>query len=225
MRKKVKSRPEVRVLIVGTSLIFRLGLRSLLQKDRGFQVVGDGDCAQAEKLARRLKPDILALDLDMPGQSALDMLRKLVGLGLPTHVVVLSVAVENPLVIEALRIGAKGVLMKDGTIDQKFQAFRTVQCGQLWVNPKILSAVLDHHRPVAPADASGRQDTFGLTLRERDILPALVGGRPNKDIAKEFEISEQTLKHHVSHIYDKLGVSTRMELALFAIHHSLTSFS
>jgi two-component system nitrate/nitrite response regulator NarL len=220
--KGAKSRSTIRILIVGISLIFRRGLRSLLEEQRSFRLVGEtADCAVAVKLVRKLRPDILLLDFDMPRQWALAVLRKCASLDLPTRIIVLTSHIDQPGIVEALRLGARGIVEKDGGLKFKIKAIRAVYRNECWANKIIISDALDYLRKIEETRVPAEQHTFGLTLREREILPAVVSGRTNKEIAHEFEISEETLKHHLTHIYDKLGVSNRMELAFYAVNHFL----
>jgi two-component system nitrate/nitrite response regulator NarL len=224
MKRSIQARGAIRILIVGVSVIFRLGLRTLLAKQRGLRVVGEAaDYATAERLARKLKPDILMLDLDIPRHSASFTLQKYGELGRRTRVIVLSSVVDKSLVVEALRLGARGVVVKDGVINQEKQAIRAVFAGQCWLDGESFSDVLEYVHNLSPARSSAKQINFGLTSRETEILHAIAAGLGNKDIAQEFKISQETVKHHLTHIYDKLGVSNRLELALFIINHSLTA--
>jgi DNA-binding NarL/FixJ family response regulator len=162
------------------------------------------------------------LDLDMGPHSAFAVLRKLASLDLAIRIVVLSSVLNASCVVEALRLGARGVMGKDGVLGDKIRCIRAVSREQCWVNNVIIGDVLAYLRKTAGTPSPATHNGFGLTLRERDILPAVCAGRTNREIAQEFKISEETVKHHLTHIYDKLGVSTRLELAFFAVKHPLT---
>jgi two-component system nitrate/nitrite response regulator NarL len=222
MKKKIKSHGKIRIFIVGISLIFRRGLRSLLANQRDFRVVGEAaDYATAEKLIRKHNPDVLLLDFDMPRESALAALRRFAGSGLPTRIIVLTSQVDQPCILEALRLGALGIVEKNGALNLKIKAIRAVSRNECWANNAIISDALAYLRKIEGTHMPVERNSFGLTVREREILPAIIAGRANKEIAREFNISEETVKHHLTHIYDKLGVSNRLELAFYAVNNSL----
>lgn len=224
--KRAKARRRIRILIVGLSLIFRRGLRSLLEEQRDFHVVGEtADGAAAGKVARKLRPDILLLDLDMPRQSALNVLHKLADAHLPARIIVLSSVADRAPIVEALRLGARGVIEKNGVLKDKIRAIRAVHRNECWADNAIVADVLEYLRQSDGARVPVEQKSFGLTARERQILPSIVSGNTTKEIAQEFKISGETVKHHLTHIYDKLGVSNRLELALYVINHSSISSS
>ncbi len=215
---------EIRILIADDHPIFRDGLRRLLESEPGFRVVGmAADGAVALELVRRLKPDILLLDLAMPRVAGLEALRELAASPTPVRTLVLTAAIERTQIIEALQLGARGVVLKESATELLLKGIRAVMAGQYWVGRESVSDLVDALRDLTKgAEEEGKRRTFGLTPREREIVSAIVAGYTNKDIAQQFSISEQTVKHHLSNIFDKLGVSNRLELALFAVHHQLT---
>jgi DNA-binding NarL/FixJ family response regulator len=213
----------VRILIADDHPIFRAGLRRVLESQTGFQVVGeaaDGD--QAVKLAHQLKPDILLLDLAMPRLTGMEALRDLSAASVPVRTIVLTVAIEPPQVIEALQLGAWGIVLKDAGAQLLMRSIHAVMAGQHWVRQESVSDLVRTLRDLLPQRTSGaRQKTFGLTERELEIVSTIVTGYTNKDIAQKFSISEETVKRHLTNIFDKVGVSNRLELALFALKHQL----
>jgi two-component system nitrate/nitrite response regulator NarL len=218
-----KSRPEVRILIADDHPIFRDGLRRLLEAEPGFQVVGEAaDGGQAVALTRRLKPDVLLLDLAMPHVPGMEALRELASTQTPVRILLLAAAVEHGQIIEALQLGARGVVLKEAATEILLKSIRAVMAGQYWVGHESVTDLVRTLRELTPAPGEeARRKTYGLTGREREIVSAILAGYTNNDIAQRFSISEQTVKHHLSNIFDKLGVSTRLELALFAVHHHL----
>jgi two-component system nitrate/nitrite response regulator NarL len=218
-----KSQP-VRIVIADDHPIFRDGLRRLLEAEQDLKVLGEAsDGAEAVKMARQLKPDILLLDLSMPKHPGLEALRELsMGAGSPVRVILLTAAAEKNQIVEALQLGARGVVLKDSATQLLLKAIHTVMSGEYWVGRESVSNLVQYLRTLVQSSSDeARQKKFGLTPRELEIVAAVVAGYSNKEIAEYFKISEDTVKHHLSNIFDKLGVSTRLELALFAVNQSL----
>jgi two-component system, NarL family, nitrate/nitrite response regulator NarL len=215
----------IRILIADDHLIFRAGLRRLLEVEPGFLVVGEAtDGEETVRRVRELKPDILLLDLAMPGVPGLEALRQLDESASPVRTILLTAAIEKEELVKALQLGAWGVVMKESAIDLLFRSIRSVSAGEYWVGRQRVSDLVQSLRTkVAPATApsGGPKKTFGLTPREMEITRTIAAGYSNKEIAQQFKISEDTVKHHLSNIFNKTGVSSRLELALFAVNHQL----
>ena len=178
------------------------------------------------KLARQLKPDILLLDLAMPRRSGMEALRELAAASSPVRTIVLAAAIEPPQVVEALQLGARGVVLKDAAPQLLFKSILTVMAGQFWVGHQGVSDLVQALRQLMPQEVrAARKKTFGLTPRELEIVSVIVAGYTNKEAAQKFSISEETVKRHLTNIFDKLGVSNRLELALFALKNSLVGNS
>jgi len=222
-----KKSQTVRIVIADDHPIFRDGLRRLLEAEPDLKVLGEAsDGAEAVRLARQLKPDILLLDLAMPKHPGLEALRDLsTGAGTnatPVRVILLTAAAEKSQIVEALQLGARGVVLKDSATQLLLKAIHTVMSGEYWVGRESVSNLVQYLRTLVQSSSDeARQKKFGLTPRELEIVAAVVAGYSNKEIAEYFKISEDTVKHHLSNIFDKLGVSTRLELALFAVNQSL----
>jgi len=214
----------IRIVIADDHPIFRDGLRRLLEAETDLKVVGEAcDGAEAVKLARQFKPDILLLDLAMPRHPGLEALREMSS-GSPdgVRVILLTAAAEKNQIVEALQLGARGVVLKDSATQLLLTSIHTVMSGEYWVGRESVSNLVQYLRNLMQSSGEeARQKKFGLTPRELEIVSAVVAGYANKEIAEYFKISEDTVKHHLSNIFDKLGVSTRLELALFAVNQSL----
>jgi two-component system nitrate/nitrite response regulator NarL len=211
-----------RILIADDHPIFRDGLKRLLESERDFRVVGEAcDGIEAVELARKLHPEILLLDLAMPRRAGLEALRELSTDALPVRVILLTAGAEKEQIVEALQLGARGVVLKDSATQILLKSIRAVMSGEYWVGRESVSNLVQYLRTLIGSGTSSRQRRYGLTPRELEIISAVVAGFANKEIAEHFKISEDTVKHHLSNIFDKLGVSTRLELALFAVNQSL----
>ena len=218
-----KNDPSARIVIADDHTIFRDGLRRLLEAEPELEVVGEAaDGAEAVTQTRRLTPDILLLDLAMPRVPGMDALRELSSAdeALKTKIIVLTAAVERLQIVQALQMGARGVVMKEAATQLLMKAIRTVMSGQYWIGREAVGDIVDFMRTNASGEKPPRN--FGLTKREMEILAAIVAGLSNKEIARRFTLSEDTVKHHLTNIFDKVGVASRLELALFAINNHLT---
>jgi two-component system, NarL family, nitrate/nitrite response regulator NarL len=217
-------RPQtVRILIADDHPIFRDGLKRLLESERDFKVVGEAcDGVEAVKMVRQLKPEILLLDLAMPRRPGLEALREMSTDTTGVRVILLTAAAEKDQIVEALQLGARGVVLKDSATQILLKSIRAVMNGEYWVGRESVSNLVQYLRGlVGSSSNTARQRRYGLTPRELEIVSAVVAGYANKEIAEHFKISEDTVKHHLSNIFDKVGVSTRLELALFAVNQAL----
>lgn len=219
-----KSQP-VRILLADDHPIFRDGLRRLLEAEPDLKVVGEAcDGAEAVKMARQLKPDIMLLDLAMPRTHGLEALREMSAgpASNAVRVILLTAAAEKKQIVEALQLGARGVVLKDSATQLLLKSIHTVMSGEYWVGRESVSNLVQYLRNLVQSSGEeAKQKKFGLTPRELEIVSAVVAGYSNREIAEYFKISEDTVKHHLSNIFDKLGVSTRLELALFAVNQDL----
>ena len=212
-----------RILIADDHPIFRDGLRRLLESEREFQVIGEAcNGVEAVNMVRELKPEILLLDLAMPRRPGLEALREMSTQASSVRVILLTAAAEKDQIVEALQLGARGVVLKDSATQILLKSIRAVMNGEYWVGRESVSNLVQYLRSMVEASGNEpRKKNYGLTPRELEVVSAVVAGYANKEIAQHFKISEDTVKHHLSNIFDKVGVSTRLELALFAVNQSL----
>jgi two-component system, NarL family, nitrate/nitrite response regulator NarL len=214
---------EVRIVIADGHALLREGLRSLLEEQPGFHVIGEAaEGQEIAQLSEQLSPDILLLDLQMPRISAMEVLHSIAEKNKKIRIVLLAAAIERGQASEAFQLGARGIMRKDMDARSLYKCIRAVMSGKYWVMREAisdLSQIIDSEG--FPGEGTARSKNFSLTNREMEILAVVVSGSTNREIARQFSISEQTVKHHITNIFDKLGVYNRLELALFAIHHGL----
>ena len=210
-----------RVVIADDHPIFREGLRRLLQSEQGYEIVGEAtDAITAVTLVREHAPDILLLDLFMPNGGGIAALRDLAIDPPSTRVILLTAAIEPGEIVTAVHLGARGVITKDSATALLFKCIDRVLAGEYWLGRAAVNNLVE--ALVAAGIQEGRKaGPPPLTRRELEIIAAVVEGASNKEVAERFGLSPQTVKNHLSNIFDKLGVSNRLELALYAVNHQL----
>ncbi|AEN09150.1 MULTISPECIES: response regulator transcription factor [unclassified Streptomyces] len=205
----------IKVLLVDDHQVVRRGLRTFLEIQDDIEVVGeasDGDQGVTE--AESLRPDVVLMDIKMPGTDGIEALRRLRELDNPAKVLIVTSFTEQRTVVPALRAGACGYVYKDVDPDALAGAIRSVHAGHVLLQPEVAGALL------AQEDAgggTGRGST--LTEREREVLGLIADGRSNREIARALVLSEKTVKTHVSNILMKLDLSDRTQAALWAVRH------
>jgi two-component system, NarL family, nitrate/nitrite response regulator NarL len=211
-------KPAIRVLMADDHVIFRDGLRKLLEGQADIKIMGEAsngdECLQ---MLTKLKPDILLLDLRMPGKDGLAVLEETNFDSLSTRIIVLTAAEDERDAVRAMRLGARGIVLKQSASDELVKSIHRVHAGEIWMDNRIMAEVMK-----AFAQESGqRRDKPLLSDREKEVVQLVAQGYRNKEVGEKLFISEQTVKNHLHNIFDKLGVSDRLELALYAIHHRM----
>lgn len=205
----------IRVLLVDDHQVVRRGLRTFLEIQDDIEVVGEAsDGAEGVARTEELRPDVVLMDIKMPGTDGIEALRKLRELENPAKVLIVTSFTEQRTVVPALRAGASGYVYKDVDPDALVGAIRSVYAGHVLLQPEVAGALL------AQDDAgggTGRGST--LTEREREVLGLIADGRSNREIARALVLSEKTVKTHVSNILMKLDLSDRTQAALWAVRH------
>jgi two-component system nitrate/nitrite response regulator NarL len=215
-----KGKPPVRILVADDHAIFRDGLRKLLEGADDVTIIGEASNGnECVKMLAKLKPDILLLDLRMPEKDGLGVLEEINFDSASTRVIVLTAAEDDRDVVRAMRLGARGVVLKQSASDLLLKSIRKVNEGEIWLDNRMTSEVIDAFKK--SSEAGQRREKPLLSDREKEIVQLVAQGFRNREIGEKLFISEQTVKNHLHNIFDKLGVSDRLELALYAIHHRL----
>ncbi|MGO4880952.1 MAG: response regulator [Bryobacteraceae bacterium] len=221
---------KIRIVVADDHPIFRDGLCRLLALEPDFEVVAQAqDGRQVLDVLQQHEPDILLLDLKMPGLDGLATLQRLQSSKHKTRVIVLTASEDKNEFVQAMKLGTSGIVLKQSATDLLIKSIRKVNAGEIWLDSHTTAAVMRQFAtgadevPAANAPASsGRErERSLLSQREREIVALVAQGFKNKEMAEKMFISEQTVKNHLHNIFDKLGVSDRLELALYAIHNNL----
>jgi two-component system nitrate/nitrite response regulator NarL len=220
IKTKVATVPAIRVLVADDHELFRDGVRKLLEGAGNISIVGEAaDGNECLRLLEKLKPDIVLLDLRMPEKDGLAVLESLNFEAVPTKVIVVTGAEEDHDILRAMRLGARGIVLKRSASDLLVKSIRKVYQGEIWLDNRMTAEVVNAFKK--SAEGGSRREKPLLSDRERQIVQHVAQGFRNREIGEKLVISEQTVKNHLHNIFDKLGVSDRLELALYAIHHRL----
>ena len=209
----------IRIAIVDDHTILREGLRKILSMEDDFEVIADTDNAnRAADIARRDSPDVMLLDLRMPGTGGLEVITPVHEASPTTKVLILTASDDRRDHVVALSRGARGIIMKDSAADTLVTAIRSVHAGQAWVDREITGTLLEElaHRGGSTGAEAGAP--AALTAREKEIVDLVIAGCRNREISDRLSISEKTVKAHLSNIFAKLGVRDRLELAIYALN-------
>jgi two-component system, NarL family, response regulator LiaR len=208
---------SIGVLVVDDHAVVREGLRTFLELQEGIEVIGEaGDGAEALRAAERLRPDVILMDLVMPKLDGVGAMRELRRRLPASRVIVLTSFADDERLLPAIQAGAAGYLLKDAEPQELARAVRAAHAGEALLDPAVAARLVD-----ALAQSAAEEPVERLTPREREVLALIGRGLPNKLIARELELSEKTVKNHVSQVLAKLGVSDRTQAALYAARAGL----
>ena len=217
---------RIRVAIADDHPIVRDGIRKLLNLEDDLEVVGEaGDGQQVLQLLQEYEPDVLLLDLRMPNMDGLAVMQTLQHSALKTRIIVLTASEDKNEFVQAMKLGCSGIVLKQTSPDLIVKSIRKVHSGEIWLDSHTTAAVMRQFASpleVANGGSLGKaRERSPLSQREREIVALVAQGYKNKEMAEKMFISEQTVKNHLHNIFDKHGVSDRLELALYAIHKGL----
>lgn len=212
----------VRILLADDHQMMRAGIRALIQGFAGYTVVGEtGDGREVLRLAKGLAPDLILMDLSMPGLNGLDATARVVKDHPDTRVVVLSMHTSENYVLDALRAGAAGYVVKDAAPEELEQALKAVASGQRYLSPAISRYLLDDYLRLTRSGGEPQKEAAQLTPRQREILQLIAEGRPTREIAERLSISIKTVETHRAQIMERLNVRDVASLTRYAIRLGL----
>ncbi len=215
---EIRARAATRIVIADDHPFVRDALKLMLEAEPDLKVVGAAtNGVDTVERVCELQPDLLLLDLKMPQKSGLEALSDLKDV-YKGKTILFAAETEPPQIVKALHLGARGIVLKDAATRLLVESIRVVMAGGYWVG---MQAVPNLHAYLLNLIQEVERRKFSLTARELEIVSAVVAGLSNKEIAQHFKIAEDTAKYHLSNIFDKLGVSTRLELALFSVNQKL----
>jgi NarL family two-component system response regulator LiaR len=213
---------KIKILIVDDHQVVRQGLRTFLDLNEDIQVVGEaGDGSKAIELAAKLKPDVILMDLVMPGMDGISAIGKIKSLGLGSRVIALTSFAEDDKVFPAIQAGASSYLLKDVSPDELVEAIHAVHRGEARLHPEVMRKLMEQvaQQPRTEGPVKGSQ----LTTREGEVIRLVAQGKSNREIATVLVISEKTVKAHISNILGKLGLEDRTQMAIHAIKNGLVN--
>jgi two-component system nitrate/nitrite response regulator NarL len=215
----------IRIIVADDHPNCRQDLRRSLESEPGLNILGEAsDAHGAVEMARRTKSDILLIDFALSQRVELKALIESGSQQPPVRIVVTLAAIEKVHLVEAFRLGARGVVLKGSTPQVLHKSIRSVMAGQYCLENESVGVLVEALREsLAHVTGTRSPKDYGLTRREVDIITKIAGGRSNREVGEEFAISERTVKHHLTNIFSKVGVTSRLQLALFAVNQQLMS--
>ncbi len=212
---------KTRVLLVDDHQMFREGVRQILAMAGDVEVVGEaGDGAEAERKAAELAPDVVLMDLHMPGTDGLTAIRRIISRLPQVRVIALTAYRSDKHVFEALAAGAQGYILKDASAGELLRAIREVQSGRSLLDPQVAARLLSEFRRLAVRQTDAAPDTL-LSAREVEILRLVAAGLTNKEIGARLCLAEKTVKNYLTSVFQKLGINDRVQAAIYAQRQGL----
>jgi two-component system, NarL family, nitrate/nitrite response regulator NarL len=213
---------KIKIFLADEHAIYREALKNLLEQEAEFTVVGeasDGNSLLSQ--AALLDTDLVLMDYTIPGGPVLDILCRLKGGNSKITFLIMADHIDGSHIVDSLRVGAGGVVLKDSTPAVLFESIRTVASGDCWIDPRNVRDLVYALRKGTAITQEPKSGSISLTPREIEIVAEVVDGSTNKNIADKLSIAEQTVKHHLTSIFQKVGVSNRLELAVYAMHRGI----
>ena len=210
----------IKIILIDDHTLFRSGIKALLLRQHDFEVIGEAsDGLSGIKMISQLQPDVVLLDLDMPGMNGREALSQIISINPQQAVIMLTVSEDSDDLTECMRIGARGYLLKNINADFLLESIRKAADGDNVFSPEMTAKLV--RSLISPQPAQGTQALSSLTPREMETLGYLAAGHSNKIIARHLNLAESTVKVHVQNLLRKLNLSSRVQAAVYAIHHNV----
>lgn len=223
---KVTIVPMIRLLICDDHAMFRQGLRSILETEKGFRVIGEAATGrEAVRYALETHPDVLLMDIQMPELDGVAAIKAIMEEAPDMKVIILTMYRQDRYVFEAVKVGARGYILKDADADRLIDAVKRVHEGETLLNADMAASVLDEFKKFKTAPTSPDHPMSDLTEREATILKLLARGDTNQEIAEALGVSEKTVRNRLSEIFSKLRLNNRTQAALYALREGIASLN
>jgi two-component system, NarL family, nitrate/nitrite response regulator NarL len=215
----------VRIVLIDDHALVRAGLRLLIESQPSLKIVGEAaNPADALRIVADVQPDVMLLDLDLGGSSSLDTVPGLLEAVPQGRIILLTGSRDQEEHLRAVRLGAMGVVLKDQAATVLVEAIARVHAGEVWLDNALMARAVTSMQAARPAPPDPEAAKIAaLTQRERDVIALICQGLPNREIGKKLYLSESTVRHHLTSIFDKLGVQSRLELVIYAYRQNLAS--
>lgn len=212
---------KISILIADDHSLIRQGLKQILELEKDITVIAQASNGnEAVLYARELKPNVILMDINMPGMNGLQAIKEIKQEKIPSKIIVLTIHEDREYLFKTLQMGAEGYVLKDAEPSVLIEAIHNVYAGQSYIQPNMTMELVKEFNRVTLHDKE-KHDDNNLTIREVEVLELIAEGMINKEIAKQLYISEKTVKNHVSNIFRKLNVSDRTQAAIYAFKHNI----